>query len=130
MEEKIIDGKFKNSITPIIVCVIAVFCIIIFASIEADAMNHSDYYYSSATIIDGLLRLFCFGAYSSEIYSVLLYLGVIVIIISLIIFFMTKSCSLTVSNTRVVGKASFGKRVDLPLNQVSAIGFGMLKSMT
>ena len=33
-------------------------------------------------------------------------------------------CSLTITDKRVTGKASFGKQVDLPLNQISAISLG------
>ena len=39
-------------------------------------------------------------------------------------------CSLSIFNTRVTGKASFGKQVDLPINQISAIGLGKFNSIT
>ena len=44
------------------------------------------------------------------------------IIISLIIYIWMRSYEMTVTNKRVYGKAAFGKRVDLPVDSVSAIG--------
>ncbi|MGN1195762.1 MAG: SHOCT domain-containing protein [Acutalibacteraceae bacterium] len=38
-------------------------------------------------------------------------------------------CGIVVTNKRVTGKASFGKQVDLPLNQISAIGLGYFNSI-
>ncbi len=37
---------------------------------------------------------------------------------------MMDHCSLTVTNRRIVGKAGFGRAVDLPLSQISAVTVG------
>ena len=45
----------------------------------------------------------------------------LIIVSSFIVYFITKGCSITVTDKRVYGKASFGKRVDLPLDSISAV---------
>ena len=44
--------------------------------------------------------------------------------------FMLGNCEITVSDKRVWGKTSFGKRVDLPFNQISAVGYGNFGSIS
>ena len=130
MEEKIIEGKFKKTIVPFIICAIAILFIIICAANEVS--NIRDSYWSGdpdATLFDGLVNLVCFETYYGIINPIMFYVWVLVILVSLLVFFMTKGCAITISTTRVVGIASFGKRVDLPLNQISAIGLGMFNSI-
>ena len=43
------------------------------------------------------------------------------IVPTLVMFFVTNGCSITVTDKRVYGKASFGKRVDLPLDSISTV---------
>ena len=43
---------------------------------------------------------------------------------------MMSNCSITVTDKRVIGKANFGKRVDLPLSQISAVALGNFSSIT
>ena len=43
------------------------------------------------------------------------------IVASFTLLFITNGCSITVTDKRVYGKASFGKRVDLPLDSISAV---------
>lgn len=50
-------------------------------------------------------------------------------IICLLIYFWTRSYELIVTDKRAYGKAAFGKRVDLPLDMISAVGTGMFKSI-
>ena len=52
------------------------------------------------------------------------------ILISVILFFGTSLCSMTITNKRVYGKAAFGKRVDLPLDSVSAVGISALNGIS
>ena len=51
------------------------------------------------------------------------------IVLAAIFYFWTAKCSMTVTDKRVYGKAAFGKRVDLPLDSVSAIAVGMLQGI-
>lgn len=51
------------------------------------------------------------------------------IIIVLFIYWWLSSYALTVSDKRIYGKTSFGKRVDLPVDSVSAVSTSMLKGI-
>lgn len=51
------------------------------------------------------------------------------LVIYLIFFFMINSCELVVTDKRVYGKAAFGKRVDLPIDSVSAVATGLFSSV-
>lgn len=50
--------------------------------------------------------------------------------IALILYLWAALTELTVTNKRVYGKTSFGKRVDLPLDSISAVGMGWFKSIS
>ena len=60
----------------------------------------------------------------------ILCLGIIVILLSLFFFLQMSRGKLIITNTRVTGKTSFGKTVDLPLNQISAVAVGACQSIT
>lgn len=46
-----------------------------------------------------------------------------------IIYLWLKSYELTITDKRAYGHAAFGRRVDLPVDSITAIGFGWLKSI-
>lgn len=50
-------------------------------------------------------------------------------LIVLIIYFCYKDMKIVVTNTRVYGKCAFGKRVDLPLDTISAVGTSFFKGI-
>jgi hypothetical protein len=50
--------------------------------------------------------------------------------LALIISLAMSRCKLTVTDKRIYGRAVFGKRVDLPLDSISAVGIGLLNSIT
>lgn len=50
--------------------------------------------------------------------------------IALLFYFWFAPTSLTVTDKRVYGKAAFGKRVDLPLDKISAVGTGLFKTVS
>lgn len=50
-------------------------------------------------------------------------------LILIILYFYLSKMELTVSNIRVCGRSSFGKRVDLPLDKISAVGTSFLKGI-
>ena len=131
MEEKIITGKFKKSFIPLLLCVIALVVMLVLASAQAnDRRNDRWSYHYDADIIDGFVELLCFSGYFTMFRPIIFYLMILIIVVSLIIYFMTRACELTVSTTRVVGKSSFGKRVDLPLSQISAIGYSLFNGIS
>lgn len=47
----------------------------------------------------------------------------------LIVFNLTLKCALVVTNKRVYGTAVFGKRVDIPLDSISAVGTNLFKGI-
>lgn len=51
-------------------------------------------------------------------------------LISGLIYLWLRSYELTITDKRVFGKVAWGKRVDLPLDSVSAVGTGAFKSIT
>ena len=50
-------------------------------------------------------------------------------VFGIVIYFLFDKVELTVTDKRVYGRTAFGKRVDLPLDSVSAIGMGMFSSI-
>lgn len=58
------------------------------------------------------------------------YISVALAIVAWCLIFIIANCEIIVSNKRVYGKAGFGKRVDIPLDSISAIGMAWNKSIT
>lgn len=105
MEEKIlIKGQKSN---PIIVCLIAALIPAIVIFIVCLCIWDPTYYLDTSL----------FGA------------GVVGIVVGLITFGWLSKMKLTVSNKRVFGCVAFGKRVDLPVDSISAIGTSWLKGI-
>ncbi len=69
-----------------------------------------------------------FQAFFDPFYGSLL--SIAIIIFPLFFCWWLAGCQLVVTNKRVYGKAAFGKRVDLPLDSISAVGTGILKSIS
>ena len=95
MEKKVIEGKFTNATIFLILGIVCIGGAFLFARIVADA----------SADVPALLGLILGG-------------------ILIILFFVTKSCEITVTDKRIYGKAMFGKRVDLPLDSINAVGSG------
>ena len=62
--------------------------------------------------------------------SVLFWLFLPLLIISTLIYIMFSKMELTVTDKRVFGCALFGKRVDLPLDSISAVGTSIFYGIT
>lgn len=116
MEEHIvIKGVFsKNNILMIIAIVFAVLLAIIgFVRLE----EYMAYY--------------GFNIYRrGEDYPLFFTLSATFIIAAIFSYLLMNNCEIVVSNKKVFGKIKFGKRVDLPLNQISSIGQGLFQSLT
>ncbi len=52
------------------------------------------------------------------------------LVIAILTYLIMNNCEIIVSNKKVSGKIKFGKRVDLPINQISSVGQGWFKSIT
>ncbi len=54
---------------------------------------------------------------------------ILIMLIGVVFYFWLRSYELTITDKRAYGFAAFGKRVDLPVDSISAIGLGWLKSI-
>ena len=61
--------------------------------------------------------------------SVLLDLGVALLIVGLVAYLGMRKVSIQVTNKRVSGTTAFGRRIDLPMDESSAVGTSALKSL-
>lgn len=95
MEKKVIEGKFTNAVIFLVLGIVCIIGAFLFGRIAADAS-------ADIPVLIGLV------------------LGIILVVL----FFVTKSCAITVTDKRIFGKAMFGKRVDLPLDSINAVGSG------
>ena len=109
MDEKVII-KSKRANIRLISMLIAGFGILVFLAIYL--WNYPDGYTSKPFEIIPLYLSFTFLPFA----------------IAAVIFFAAASTvELTVTDKRVYGKKFFGKRVDLPLDMISAVGTGFIK---
>lgn len=116
-EKVLIKGELKN-ILPSCLCIalLGPVLMVIYGFISA-----RNYIYSGVderTYADGLS--YAFGGGDGAM-LVLEALAVVTIIIGIVLYFQWKKISLTVTDKRVYGNNSSGKRVDLPLDSVSAV---------
>lgn len=123
MEEKIIvKGKFgKNVIATVFLVLAAIsLCYALFRGITSYEPN--EYY--------GIMDYMTTGSLNGGNWFGLGYLfAVVFVLIGLFYWYKLSRCEITVSDKRVWGKTSFGKRVDLPFNQISAVGYGSFGSV-
>ena len=140
MEEKIIEAKFaKNTLARTILLI--GLAILTFGLIKAsnDFLTGVKYYTWSSvpytkyydSFFDYLLsRIIDTICFDFDLGAIIVLLGVIVIAAAGIVFWKMGKCALTVTNRQVIGKASFGKSVALPINQISAVALGYCKRIT
>lgn len=109
MEEKIlIEGKFnKSNVLAIVSGMSALITLIFCIPRWQDGEGSIEFYYIFAPC-------FIFG----------------MLILAAVFYFWMSKCRLTITDKRVYGKAAFGKRVDLPLDMISATTTGLFKSVT
>lgn len=79
------------------------------------------------TIISAVMSLILFASFGGFTYNFLEALAftspaLAIMIICIIVCFYMQNCKLVVTDKRVYGTATFGKRVDLPLDSISAVG--------
>ena len=145
MEEKLIEGKFtenklsKRVLIVSIILIVLGFIIALITYLTGEGYESFGFGYGGVyhytTIYDSFLDFFFtfMGSpfyYSDTFFAFLIYIGFIGVILSFFFVWEMSKCSLTVTNRRVTGKASFGKSVDLPLNQISAVALGIFSRIT
>ena len=132
MEEKVLvkskPVSLGNSLIRCFAVPAALFVIMIvyyYAVGHSLIMSHlgSNYNASLVTFFTGAL-IFEFDAVGSWFVPILFYAGVITLILGIVNFLKYKDMSVTVTDTRIYGISSFGKRVDFPISAVSSVSAG------
>lgn len=121
-EKVLVEGKFNRNTIAIIMLILAVIAMVV----------------TTVTVYQHYLVMASFYNYNSfaeyladSPNQILINIGVGLPFVALAIFFKVKlsGCSISVSNNHVWGRSSFGKQVDLPIHQISAVSYGTLGSI-
>ena len=124
MENKIIEGNFiklKKILIPTLLIILIIDLIgLVYGCNEAMRWEHETletvlFEYPDVYLLDYIMWIFPFSA--------------ITIALWIYFFAMFRKFELVITDKRVYGKAVFGKRVDLPLDKVSAVGTSFLKGI-
>ena len=142
MEEKIIiEGKPSKKTSTMLLKVglvlVVVGLLLFFLTVNSSWRMEDELYYihkyggtvSMGTYISCLGDCISFTNGPVYFVSVVLDLGILLSLYSLILWFSIKDDCVTVTNKRVYGVTKWGKRVDLPLNQISAVSTSWLKGI-
>lgn len=62
--------------------------------------------------------------------AIMVYCGFFSWILSFILEAMVGNCNITITDKRVIGNSSFGRRVDLPLDKISSVGEAMFSGIS
>lgn len=139
MEKTIIEATFeKNKVADLILkggigTIVFGFIFSIYVYLTGEGYKSFGFGYGGTypyTIVYDSIFEFFFEEFFDEIYGIVILLGILLILVAVFLSFEMNRCALTITNKRVVGKASFGKRVDLPLKQISSIGLGIFKRIS
>lgn len=126
-EKVLVEGKFNRNILAIVMLIIAIiaFSVVTYNfywhyKVGVQRFDYASYYDS---FFDYL-----FSAGSN---NMIFYIAAVLPFLVLAILFkmMLSGCSISVSNSHVWGRSRFGKQVDLPIHQISAVSYGALGSI-
>lgn len=129
MEEKVLiksksvslmNSLIRYFIVPVIFFVIM---IVYYYTIGHSAiMSHlgSNYNASLARFFTGAL-IFEFDAVGSWFVPIIFYIGIVTLIWGIVSFLKYKDMNVTVTDKRIYGVSSFGKRVDFPISAISSV---------
>ncbi len=115
MEEKIIIERKSNKYVGLAIIIVALgFTVgLFYIMLYSMTLNNAAYAYSTDTPM--MSELF------TEDFFIIVGVALIPLLFGLLFYFWFANNQLTVTDKRVYGKAAFGKRVDLPLDSISAI---------
>ena len=151
MEEKIIEAKFTKNKLAWALLAIGIALLIFSLLLGLSEYNTRTYYesyrifgvlkYSENTaaerygsfgnyMINELIEFICFEGGLDYWSAPVFYLGVIFLLLAGFFFWQMSRGKLIVTNTRVTGKASFGKQVDLPIGKISAVALGAFRQLS
>lgn len=113
MEEKIIIERKSNiSISKGFLIITSSFTVGLFFIMWFVVNANAYYYYRKPTMMDTLL---------SEDFFIIIGVALIPLVLGILFYLWFANNQLTVTNKRIYGKVAFGKRVDLPLDSISAV---------
>lgn len=120
MEEKIITKGKPINIFPIVIAIIllAVLCFIFIAL----PMIRTAYNFYGSDLASVMFSS------ASEV-GISISIVLVICLFAVFVYLWLGKIEITVSDKRVFGKAAFGKRVDLPLDSISAVGTSFLKGI-
>ena len=120
MEEKIITKGKPINIFPIVIAIILL-VVLCFIFIALPMIRTAYNFYGSD------LASVMFSSASEVGISISIVL--VICLFAVFVYLWLGKIEITVSDKRVFGKAAFGKRVDLPLDSISAVGTSFLKGI-
>jgi len=137
MEEKIIiEGKPSKRTSTVLLkagLVLVVVGLLLFFATARSAWRLSHYDIGESIPLDRYAEALgdCISFTNGPVIlvSIILDMGLILSIYSFILWLSIKDNCITVTNKRVYGVTKWSKRVDLPLNQISAVATGSLKGI-
>lgn len=123
MEEKvIIKGERGSQLVLKLLSGIAISMILIGLLSYADYVAEP-HWYGHYSLLQGMMSEFRF-------WGLLIDIGILMLVVSLVLWWWLSLTQLTVTDKRVYGKAAFGKRVDLPIDSVSSVGMSFPKCVS
>ena len=120
MDEKVLVNSKHGILTKIISFVILLMGIIALVLIWTIKMSNV-YFYE---------RVMAYGEWYVTFLSYAAMTVLPALVIAIVFFLVTATSKMTVTDKRVYGKTAFGKRVDLPLDSISAVATGMFKGLS
>lgn len=132
MEQKLIDARFKKN--PLVWLLVVVGLVVIIGGVIISFIDYqtgTDYEYKifvgyveapNTEIYSSFADYFEHHTYPFDnLHMFLVYGGVLCILVSLFMNWLMSGKEMIITSNRVIGRASFGKRVDLPISQISAV---------
>ncbi len=143
MEQKLIEAKFKKNNLTKALLITGTLLIIIGFGLSGNVYDHGrtyagygygyDYYRNLFSFARFLIKLFFspfYYGFEDAFFVWLIYAGALFILLAGFFWWQMSKWELSITDRRVVGKASFGRTVDLPLNQISAVALGIFSRIT
>lgn len=139
-EKEIIKGKPAKKLQMLVLAIglvfLALFLLMYIADVGECRTGEHPYTYINFTHTYetryrpvNILDILFFHSSSYAIVSIVLYLGLVLSVIGTIIFASLAKTTIAVTNKRVYGNATWGKRVDLPFDSISGVSTSAYKGL-
>ncbi len=131
MEKELIVGKPSRK-TQLIMLLIGLAFLALFLllyALNVGECRTEQHFYSGWTYKPSILDIMMFDESTYTVVSAALDIGLVFTIIGAILYSSLAKIAITVTDKRVYGNATWGKRVDLPLDSISAVSTSALKGI-